>query len=225
MREMWRDLARALPHATRINPDAYAVELDAVDDALRRAESWEPTPLDERSLGVFETGDGPPVEIIAREAPLPSVRGDDPARVAVAVLQRLAWNTAATWTGAGNDAPPGGYGTDRFAKLYWMARILLRRRLRPTATVATDLIGFAVAAPPTPGRPPSAGDFLYPVLKVIERQFTPPTPRSLRPALRSLSDTLVGIREEALAGQRRYRQKPQTKRLDQALDRVRRLLG
>ena len=222
---MWRELARTFPHATRIDPQAYAPELDAVDLALRQAEAWEPTPADEKTLAIIETGDGPPVELVARGAPQPPVRGDDPARVAAAVLQRLAWNEVAAWGDIKADAPPGGYGSRRFHTLYAMAARLLRRRLRPTPAVAADLIALAVSPPPEATRVNGRDDFLYPVLKVLERQFVPPVPPPMPAALADLSERVRHIRGETLASQCRFRRRASTLHEDKTLERIRRLLG
>jgi hypothetical protein len=221
---MWRELAAAVPHATRIDADSYALELDAVDDALCRAEAWVPTPIDEQTLAIVETGDGPPIELIGHRWPQPSIRGDDPARIAVAVLQRFAWNVASNWHAPDLDAPLDGYSAHRFTKLYGMASTLLSRRLRPTPEVAADLVAFAII-PPCSAEQQGRDDFLYPILKVLERQFTPPVTSTLRAALTLLIGRVESIRANQIARRRRFRQRLASKRQDLAIERARRLIG
>jgi hypothetical protein len=162
-----------LPHvgaATKIDLDAYRDELALVEIALVQAAELVPEAFEMRPSFVID------------KAPVPPIRGKDAGRTSVAVLQHLAWAIEDRWS----ETPSPNKG--RFFVLYPMASRLLRRKLKPDAPLATDLIRLIVMPPRSQPR----HDFLPLLLRILETNFRPPVPTPLRAPLGTLLNHLEG---------------------------------
>jgi hypothetical protein len=217
----WRELARRFPEATHVDVEAYARLFDAVDDAQRRGEAWEPGPADVEWYEVRHKSNGETVRLAAVERPVMPVRADDPARLVVALLQRERWHDAHLWAGG---KPVDLRDTGKKGRLPDV-ETLLRRNLTPDAATAADLVRFGVS-PHAKACPVAYSDaHVSAVLRLIEKNFPPPVPAELRPPLREMIRRLEVIAGQVRAHQRKYRMRLSTKLADKAVARVRRLLG
>lgn len=217
----WRELARRFPESTHVDAEAYAALFDAVDDAQRRGEAWEPGPADVEWYEVRHKSNGETVRLAAVQRPVMPVRADDPARLVVALLQRRCWHSAHLWAGG---KPADLQRPGRTGQLPDV-EVLLRRRLTPDAATAADLARLGVAANPKQCPSPFCDAHVSAVLRLIEKTFRPPVPVELRRPLREMIRRLEVIGREVRAHQKKYRMRQSTKLTDKAIARVRRLLG
>lgn len=179
----WRELLRRMPESALINVEEYAAELDAVDASVQKSAAahggrtfispfgWgDPIVKDSLVVGI----DQRPI------APIPSA---DPARIAVAVLQRLHFSAKALF----HDDPADE--TTAMYVLLAMADRLLKRRLRLSPPTARDLVRLVDAPPITSAHPQGFG-YLSQILKQLERAFSPPVPAAVGTALKGLHTNL-----------------------------------
>lgn len=210
----WRELACAFPQLVKIDVECYAAVLDAVDQSVSASQA-----AHGKDVLMSPFGWGMPViqdsRVVRVETyPIAPVRASDPALVLIACLQRLALNRAALWAGA-----PLAESAGVFYVLRTMAEKALKRRLIIKTDIAADLIKFAVLPSANQG---DAGydEFLFPIIKHIERSVQPPAPAALQEQLQVLSAKLSRLSAEQVARQKKFKQRPSTKRLDQARDRI-----
>ena len=215
-----QQLALRFPNLTLIDVASYADVLQAIADAIARAEGWEPSPTDYEKVGsVARRGEieGELIDLEVCRTPTMAVRVPSTLRLCIGLLQFHLWRNALLWrrdVGAALALPLPLQLPD--------VRTLLNRRLHPTVEEGADLAIFLT--PPSP----SGTDYDEPlacVLRFIERHFVAPVPHPV-------SKHLVESKRRIGSARQRYREamkqrgvRPQTKRFDGWLQRIDRLIG
>jgi hypothetical protein len=210
------NLARQFPDLTLIDIETYADVFQAIADAIARADGWEPSPSDYEKVGtVMGSGEmeGELFEVEACRTPTMAVRVPNTVRLCIGLLQFHLWRSAIQWRGSGAGPLPVQLPD---------VQTLLNRKLHPTIAEGADLAAFLT--------PPSHDGTGYDeplacVLRFIERQFEPPVPRAIAAHLVE-SKRRIGQRCQRYCEAIRQRgARPQTKRFDQWVQRIDRLIG
>ena len=183
MVEDWRKVVERDPKIARIDISEYAPELDAVEHSVRRTLEAHGSRRDCHRLGGGDEVVKDAVLVGVTQRPIVPVAATDPARVAVAALQRLRWIHLSD-----SDADYRKYSADAFYVLQAMVDRLLSRKLKINAQTGKDLL-VLVSRPPWIEKPQQADFYVTPVLKQIE-QFSPPVPEPIRDALICLLEEL-----------------------------------
>ena len=218
---MWRDVAKRFPNHVLVELNRYEAPLDAVEASVRSTRTAHGKPI---GLSPFGWGE-PRVEgnMVVGVTPLPvtPVRAAEPSVLAVAVLQYLALNGCLQWT----ETTYRPELHDEFYILLAMADRLVRRRLVLDVATAADLIMFCVFPPLAPRQQYGRSDFLAPILKLVEKNFSPPIPVELPKPLHRLLGQLEGMAAEQRSAQKKSKQRQSSTRIDKFADRVKKLLA
>lgn len=214
-----RVLAKRFSVVTVIDVGSYRDVFDAIDEAQQQAERYEPGPVvDPFIIRATDASTGKVIQLYGYRPPTMPVHVKDPARLAVALLQRNAWLNAALWVGVRLVDPAKPiHATLPFAST------LMQRKLWPEDSTARDLIRLAIE-PVAADRQKGAGDIFYSMLKILERCYPQVLPRRLLRPLQQLMNDVEEIRSRHQSQQRRFGSRVTTKHLDKAIDRLRALM-
>ena len=209
----WRDLSARFPAHTLVrDPSAYADVFAAIDEAMARAATVEPSPGEYEVLATIterdEGGDEVDVPLVVWRVPDVPVRIPNTVRLCIGLLQYFHWPVERPTVNACMPHVP----------------TLLKRRLRPTLDEGVDVAAFLVVRSDYDGREnynePSAA-----ILKFLEDNFEPPVPSAMAAVLREAKRRVELSQAQYVERVKSYRGQPQIKRFDKWTQRLDRLLG
>lgn len=215
----WRQVQRRYPHVTLLSDrGAYADVFDAIEEARGRAGKWEPSPTEHTTLAELTGSDDPILAGFSLcQVPVVPVKVPNTVRLCVGLLQYGLWQEAVDR----NEGWPSGR---RVEALLPDVGVLLGRKLRPTAEEGADLARFLCVPEPKVGE----GGYrepLSPLLRMLEKCFEPPAPAPMRAPLEEAKRRVRVACDQFMAFQRFSKGRGTTKRYDQWVARIDRLLG
>jgi hypothetical protein len=195
----WRELFRRTPDMALIDIDEYAGELDAIDASVRNTlkahfgiesitpDLWGNAILKDALTIPFSWAE--PIEtdsviVGINQRPIVPIPRAEPARLAVATLQlRQYWLRNLFFDkGSARSIP-------LLNVLKAMTNSLLKRKLELSPKSARDLV-LLLNSPPITKKHEQAFEYLFEILKLLERSFSPPVPSTVRGPLKQLHKNL-----------------------------------